>query len=102
MDQRRKVLSTKGIRERAAEGRRHWTASERLQRTGLPPDLPSRLRDYLTDWPQLNWPIMPPFELNETRDATVPLPEDRGIYVASGNRPQLVFRLPHCDRTWVK
>jgi hypothetical protein len=35
------------IRKRAAKIRGNWSLSERRRRTGLPPDMPQRLRDYV-------------------------------------------------------
>jgi hypothetical protein len=39
------------VRRRAAKIRQNWTASERRRRTGLPPDLPHKLRRHLCGWP---------------------------------------------------
>lgn len=49
-----------GVRRRAADIRRHWTIRERLKRLSLPPDMPQRLRSYLTGpyltgRPERNW-----------------------------------------------
>lgn len=34
------------IENRAAQVRASWSPAERLRRTGLPPDVPERLRDF--------------------------------------------------------
>lgn len=39
------------VRQRAASIRENWSLAERHRRTGLPPDLPEKLRTYLTGWP---------------------------------------------------
>ena len=36
---------THEVERRAAEVRRQWSMAERIRRTGLPPDMPFRLRD---------------------------------------------------------
>jgi hypothetical protein len=38
------VFESKEIEQRAAEVRRQWSFSERIRRTGLPPDMPIRMR----------------------------------------------------------
>jgi hypothetical protein len=45
-------LDSREVRKRAAEIRSHWSPLERVQRTGLPPDIPARLRDYILGPPQ--------------------------------------------------
>jgi len=42
-------------RKRAAEVRGSWTISERHRRTGLPPDAPTKLRDYVLALKNRNW-----------------------------------------------
>jgi hypothetical protein len=37
----------KEVMRRAAEIRDHWSPLERLRRTGLPPDAPPKLRDFI-------------------------------------------------------
>jgi hypothetical protein len=37
----------KEVRRRAADIRDHWSSLERLRRTGLPPDTPPTLRDFI-------------------------------------------------------
>lgn len=39
------------VRRRAAKVRENWTLTERRRRTGLPPDMPEKLRNYLSGWP---------------------------------------------------
>jgi hypothetical protein len=41
---RRHTLDVQEVRNRAAEIRRNWSPLEKLRRTGLPPDLPAKLR----------------------------------------------------------
>ncbi len=43
-------ISTNEVRQRAAEVRGNWSATERRRREGLPPDIPTKLRNYLQDW----------------------------------------------------
>jgi hypothetical protein len=40
-------INSQEVRKRAAEIRSHWSPLERAQRTGLPPDIPARLRAFL-------------------------------------------------------
>jgi hypothetical protein len=40
-------IDSQEVRKRAAEIRRHWSPSERVQRTGLPPDIPARLKEFI-------------------------------------------------------
>jgi hypothetical protein len=56
-----------GIYARAAEVRQHWSPRERALRTGLPPDMPARLRAHLFDLPERSWPPMGEFQLVESR-----------------------------------
>jgi len=42
-----KNLDIREIETRAAQIRSHWSPAERLRRTGLPPDVPPRLRDFI-------------------------------------------------------
>jgi hypothetical protein len=44
---RKKILGVDEVRKRAAEIRQHWSPLEKVQRTGLPPDMPFRLREHL-------------------------------------------------------
>jgi hypothetical protein len=37
------------VEQRAAAIRRRWSYAERIRRTGLPPDMPFRLRDWAAD-----------------------------------------------------
>lgn len=47
----------KSIRRRAAEIRQNWSASEKATRTGLPPDMPNRLRRHLVGRPEDTWEV---------------------------------------------
>jgi hypothetical protein len=50
-----KHLKALEIEKRAARIRSHWSADERLRRTGLPPDVPVRLRDFILGTRQPQW-----------------------------------------------
>lgn len=65
--QRHECNDGSGIRARAAEIRQQWSPRERARRTGLPPDLPARLRAHLSDHPQPAWPPAGLFQLVESR-----------------------------------
>jgi len=41
------VKDFQDFRQRAAEVRGSWTISERRRRTGLPPDAPAKLREFV-------------------------------------------------------
>jgi hypothetical protein len=41
------VKDLQDFRQRAAEVRGSWTISERRRRTGLPPDAPAKLREFI-------------------------------------------------------
>jgi hypothetical protein len=43
------------VRQRAEEIRGSWSSSERRRRTGLPPDAPTKLRDYILALKTLSW-----------------------------------------------
>jgi len=47
-------------RKRAEEIRGSWSSSERRRRTGLPPDAPTKLRDYILALRNVNWSIESP------------------------------------------
>jgi hypothetical protein len=53
----KKTLDLDEVRKRAARVRRQWTLSERHRRMGLPPDVPSRLRDLIMGNRQPVWEI---------------------------------------------
>ncbi len=55
----RKLLDAQEIRCRAAEVRRNWTPAETLRRTGLPPDTPERLRDFILGRSTGEWRTAP-------------------------------------------
>lgn len=50
-----KILDVEEVRKRAAEIRRQWSPVEKVRRTGLPPDLPPKLRHYFLESPQRAW-----------------------------------------------
>jgi hypothetical protein len=43
------------VRKRAAEIRRGWSPLEKIRRTGLPPDVPARLKQFILGGSQPNW-----------------------------------------------
>ena len=43
------------VERRAAEVRRSWSLAERMRRTGLPPDMPLRLRDWSERLPAIGF-----------------------------------------------
>jgi hypothetical protein len=47
MNIERNLIDANGERERAAEIRAGWSEFDRMQRTGLPPDIPWRLQQHL-------------------------------------------------------
>jgi hypothetical protein len=55
MATRNKLVDVEEIRNRAAEIRKHWSPLEKLRRTGLPPDMPPKLRQYFLASPQRAW-----------------------------------------------
>jgi len=48
---------TTEVRKRAAEVRRGWSTQEAVRRTGLPPDVPTRLRQFILGTPQSEWSV---------------------------------------------
>jgi hypothetical protein len=44
---RHKRLNVQEVRDRAADIRRNWSPLEKLRRTGLPPDIPMKLRQLI-------------------------------------------------------
>jgi hypothetical protein len=58
------MLATKNIdlldvRKRAAEIRGTWSPGERRRRMGLPPDTPTKLRDFLVAPRPFSWAVKP-------------------------------------------
>lgn len=47
-------------RKRAEEIRGSWSSSERRRRTGLPPDAPTKLRDYILALRNVSWCVESP------------------------------------------
>lgn len=43
------------VRRRAAEVRRNWSPLETVRRTGLPPDIPTRLRQFILGEARPEW-----------------------------------------------
>jgi hypothetical protein len=62
------------IVRRAAEIRQNWSPRERARRTGLPPDMPERLRARLNGCSASSWPWDGLFELIESRLVPVSIP----------------------------
>jgi len=50
-----KHMNTSEIEKRAARIRSHWSAAERVRRTGLPPDVPPRLQEFILGRRQPHW-----------------------------------------------
>lgn len=48
------------IEKRAARIRSHWSAAERVRRTGLPPDTPARLQEFILGRRQPQWCVVSP------------------------------------------
>jgi hypothetical protein len=48
-------IDLRDVRKRAAEIRNSWTAGERRRRMGLPPDMPSKVRDHLIGPRSITW-----------------------------------------------
>ena len=55
-----KHITALEIEKRAAQIRRNWSMAERLRRTGLPPDAPPRLRDFILGRRQPAWGVVSP------------------------------------------
>jgi hypothetical protein len=55
-----KNITALEIEKRAAQIRRNWSVAERLRRTGLPPDAPARLRDFILGSRQPAWSVVSP------------------------------------------
>lgn len=48
------------IEKRAARIRSQWSAAERVRRTGLPPDVPARLQEFILGLRQPQWCMVSP------------------------------------------
>jgi hypothetical protein len=46
------------IERRAAQIRNQWSAAERVRRTGLPPDVPARLQEFILGRRQPQWCVI--------------------------------------------
>jgi hypothetical protein len=46
------------VEQRAAKIRSQWSFAERVRRTGLPPDVPSRLREFILGRQQAQWCVV--------------------------------------------
>jgi hypothetical protein len=55
MAAKHKMLDIDEVRKRAAQIRRNWSPTEKLRRTGLPPDMPPKLRQFFLGTPQHAW-----------------------------------------------
>jgi len=51
----RPLIDSYDVRSRAAEIRNRWSPEERLRRTGLPPDTPVSLRQFMLGNPKPGW-----------------------------------------------
>jgi hypothetical protein len=55
------------IEKRAARIRSQWSFAEQVRRTGLPPDVPSRLRELALGHQQAQWCMVTPERSAKTR-----------------------------------
>jgi hypothetical protein len=55
MATRHHKVEAQEVQKRAAEIRRHWSPLEKLRRTGLPPDVPARLRQFIMSGSTADW-----------------------------------------------
>jgi hypothetical protein len=55
-----KHMNALEIEKRAARIRSHWSAAERVRRTGLPPDTPQRLQEFILGRRQPQWCVVSP------------------------------------------
>jgi hypothetical protein len=55
MATRQKTVDSLDVQRRAAEIRRHWSPLEKIRRTGLPPDIPERLRQFILGQSPTKW-----------------------------------------------
>jgi hypothetical protein len=46
------------IEKRAAQIRSQWSPTERVRRTGLPPDVPARLQEFIMSPRQPEWRVV--------------------------------------------
>lgn len=52
---KQRIIDSQEVRSRAAEIRRRWSPTEKRRRTGLPPDIPARLREFISGVRQPAW-----------------------------------------------
>ena len=57
-----KHLKALEIEKRAARIRSQWSAAERVRRTGLPPDVPARLQEFILGRRQPQWCVVSPHQ----------------------------------------
>jgi hypothetical protein len=57
MDTQRPFPNVRAIRRRSARIRRNWTPAERRRRTGIPPDAPWCLQEFLTRVDRWPWDV---------------------------------------------
>jgi len=53
-----KHMNALEIEKRAARIRSQWSAAERVRRTGLPPDVPTRLQEFILRSRQPQWCVV--------------------------------------------
>jgi hypothetical protein len=58
MASRHQGLDLRAVRKRAASIRRNWSSLEKIRRTGLPPDTPARLRQFILGEPEPSWAVV--------------------------------------------
>jgi hypothetical protein len=61
-----KHLKALEIEKRAARIRSQWSVAERVRRTGLPPDVPARLQEFILGRREPQWCVVSPHQ-NENR-----------------------------------
>jgi hypothetical protein len=54
------------IEKRAARIRSEWSAAERVRRTGLPPDVPTRLQEFILGRREPQWCVVSANQSNKS------------------------------------
>lgn len=76
MNNWQRKFRAEAVLRRAAQIRQNWSPEEHARRTGLPPDMPQRLRARLSGCAESNWPPYVVFELIESRLVPLPVPSE--------------------------
>ncbi len=61
-----KHLKALEIEKRAARIRSQWSAAERVRRTGLPPDVPARLQEFILGRREPQWCVVSPHQYEKS------------------------------------